>query len=190
MIRARYDVCMGPEKLQTMTLRRLFRVIRLGDAERVREVLTGMNVGRLDIPPVSANAVNSKGRPALVVAVRTRMVESAVVETLLEFGADPNASDDDGQTALDYACRRLECLGPGPDKVCHSPSLDVHGNLTLAPAERAMLDELAATASDPEGAAEIRDLFLQERRKVAVRQWMPRRELRIIIQRLEECSSE
>lgn len=169
-----------------MTLDRLFRVIRLGDAERVREVLSGMDVGRLKIPPVSANAADAKGRPALIVAVRTRMVESSVVETLLEFGADPNLPDDDGHTALDYARRRLERLGPGPDKVRRSSSLDPHGNLKLAQYEQEMVDEIAATACNAEAAAEMTDLYIQERRKVALRQWMPRRERTIIIRRLEQ----
>ncbi len=155
--------------------RRFFGSIRVGDAERVRELLAeGMD----------PNTCNRHGRPALIVAARALIPESVVVDALLDAGADPQATDADGRTALDYARRRLARLGPGPDHVHRSPTLDEHGNVRLSEEEREMIAEWHRDA--PETAAEIEEIYTQERRKAALRQFMPRRELRIIVRRLEE----
>ena len=95
-----------------------------------------------------------------------------------------------GLTALDYARRRLVKLRPGPDPVQRSRSLDRHGNLRLSQEERDMLDEVKRTAKEPALAAEVADVYILERRKAALRQFMPRRELRFIIDQLEEIACE
>ena len=53
-----------------------------------------------------------------------------------------------------------------------------------------MLDEVKRTAKEPALAAEVADVYIQERRKAALRQFMPRRELRFIIDQLEEIACE
>ena len=159
--------------------RSMFNAIGMGNAEIVRECLEA---------GVDANARTPKGRTPLIKAVRTLVVESVVVDVLLDHGADPRLTDGEGHTALDYARRRLERLGPGPDKISKSRSLDEHGNLRLTSEETQRVEQFAAELreSDAQLAEEYLDIYMQERRKAAVRQFMPRRELRIIIQRLEE----
>ncbi|MFH0979995.1 MAG: ankyrin repeat domain-containing protein [Planctomycetota bacterium] len=164
--------------LQAWNYRRFFNGVRAGDAERVRKLL---EVG------VDANMCDRRGRPAMIVAVRTLVVESGVVDALLDAGADPQATDADGRTALQYARRRLERLGPGPDRVHRSPALDEHGNVRLDEEEREMLTEWRRAA--PDVAAEAEGMYIQERRKAALRQFMPRRELRFIVRRLEEAQA-
>jgi ankyrin repeat protein len=156
--------------------KRMLNAIAMGSAEIVRECLEG---------GADPNARDRLGRTPLMRAVRSVILEPNVVDVLLEFGADPLAGDMFGMTALAYACRRLEKLGPGPDP--RSRSLDEHGNLRLSPTERAQVDEMVTelTQHDPQLAADFLDMYLQERRKAALRQSMPRRELRIVIQRLD-----
>ena len=154
--------------------KRLFNAIGVGDIERVQEVLA------LGIDP---NTRDQRGRPAIVKAARARIPESGVVDALLDAGADPQAADDSGLTALDYARRRLARLGPGPDRPTKSQSLDEHGNLVLDDDEQEFLEQIRR--EHPDQADEITDVYIQERRKAALRQFMPRRELRIIIDRLE-----
>jgi hypothetical protein len=154
--------------------RRLFSAISVGDIERVRDVLAlGVGPGTCD----------KRGRPAIISAVRARIPESGVVDLLLEAGADPEVTDEAGLTALDHARRRLVRLGPGPDKATISRSLDAHGNLMLSDEEKQLIEEVAR--KHPQMAEEFADIYTQERRKAALRQFMPRRELRIIVDRLE-----
>ncbi|HVP11068.1 MAG TPA: ankyrin repeat domain-containing protein [Phycisphaerae bacterium] len=154
--------------------RRLFNAISVGDIERVREALE---------KGVDPNVCDKRGRPAIISAVRARIPESGVVDALLEAGADAEACDANGLTALDYARRRLVALGPGPDRASKSRSLDAHGNLVLSDEEKEFLEEMRR--EHPDGADEFEEVYIQERRKAALRQFMPRRELRIIIDRLE-----
>ena len=160
-------------------LRRMFNFIRMGDPDRTREMLEA---------GVDPNSRNKRGRPAIIVAVRSLILDSGVVDALLDAGADPNAADENGLTALDYARRRLARLGPGPDPVHRSSSLDAHGNLVLDEEEKAMMEEFRAASS--RFGEEAVEIYMQERRKAALRQFMPRRELRIIIQRLEELGAD
>ena len=163
--------------LDALNRRRLFNAIGVGDIERVREVLA------LGIDP---NIRDQRGQPAIVQTARAMVPESGVVDALLEAGVDPNAADDSSLTALDYARRRLARLGPGPDRPTRSKSLDAHGNLVLDAEEKEFLEKVRR--EHPDSADEFAEIYLQERRKAALRQFMPRRELRIIIDRLESLA--
>jgi hypothetical protein len=190
-------------KIELMNRRRLFNAIRVGDIERVRAILAGnpalgeaaseaapverdarkAAVLRAAAKPVDPNVCDRRGRPALIAAVRALILESGVVDALLEAGADPKATDAQRMTALDHARRRFERLGPGPDRVRRSPSLDASGNLRLRPEEQEFMEQMRR--EHPDMADEFIEMYFQERRKAALRQFMPRRELRIIVSRLE-----
>jgi hypothetical protein len=154
--------------------RRLFNAIMAADANLAREILEG---------GADPNACNDEGTPAIIEAVRTLVPDSGVIDALLDAGADPHVADETGLTALDHARRHLVELGPGADEMTKSRSLDADGNLILSDAEKAFIEELRKAGGDrgDEGV----EMYIQERRKAAVRQFMPRRELRIIIERLE-----
>jgi len=160
-----------------LNIRRLFNNIRIGDIDRVREILES---------GVDPNIRDKRGRPAIVRAVRALIPESGVVDVLLEAGADATAMDEQGLSALDYARRRLARLGDGPDPVTRSQSLDADGNLVLSDEEQEFMEQIKKEHGDR--AEEYVDICVQERRKAAVRQFRPRRELRIIVQRLEELT--
>ena len=155
-------------------IKRLFNNIRVGNLDRVRDIL------EFGIDP---NVRDKRGRPALIRAVRALIPDCGVVDALLEAGADPQATDGDGLTALDYARRRLVRLGDKPDPVRRSQSLDEHGNLVLSEEEQEFIEQMRR--EHPDSGEEFAEMYVQERRKVALRQFMPRREMRMIIDRLE-----
>jgi len=163
--------------LQSWNRRRLFNAVRVGDIERVQEILAA---------GTDPNLRDRRGQPVIVKAARAVIPESGVVDALLGAGADPNAADDNGLTALDHARRRLARLGPGPDRPTRSESLDAHGNLILEDDEKELIERVRQEV--PDHAEEFADIYIQERRKAALRQFMPRRELRIIIDRLESAT--
>lgn len=157
--------------------RRLFNAIMSGDANLAREVLDG---------GCDPNVCNDEGTPAIVEAAKTFVPESGVVDALLDAGADPHVTDGAGLTALDHARRRSIEEGTGRDSITKSPSLDADGNLVLSDDEKAFLEELRKAGG--ERGDEGVEIYIQERRKAALRQFMPRRELKIIIDRLEGLS--
>lgn len=157
--------------------RRFFNAIMAGDANLAREVLEG---------GADPNACNDEGTPAIIETVRMMVPDSGVIDVLFDAGADPHVADETGLTALDHARRHLVDLGPGADEISKSRSLDADGNLILSDEEKAFIEELRKAGGDrgDEGV----EIYIQERRKAAVRQFMPRRELRMIIDRLEGLS--
>lgn len=160
--------------MQVWNRRRFFNAVRFGDPERARELLEA---------GVDPNSCNRRGRPAIIAAVRAAIVDSGVVDALLDAGADLAVADEMGLTALDYARRRLIRLGPGKDRVHRSRSLDEYGNLRLGEHDQAMVAKRRRFGDDAV------EMYIQERRKTALRQFMPRRELNIIVRRLEEMSA-
>lgn len=158
--------------------RRLFNAIMAADANLARDVLGGA---------ADPNDCNDEGTPAIIEAVKTFVPDSGVVDALLDAGADPHVADETGLTALEHARRHLVDLGPGTDETAKSRSLDADGNLVLDDEEKAFLEEIRKAGGDR--GEEAVEMYIQERRKAAVRQFMQRRELRIIIDRLEALSS-
>ncbi|HPF38546.1 MAG TPA: hypothetical protein P5081_20900 [Phycisphaerae bacterium] len=154
--------------------RRLFNAIMAGDGNLAREVLEG---------GCDPNVRNSEGTPAIIEAAKTLVPESGVIDALLDAGADPQVTDEFGLTALDHARRRLIEEGEGRDSISRSKSLDASGNLVLSDEEKAYIEELREAGG--ERGDEGVEIYMQERRKAALRQFMPRRELKIIIDRLE-----
>ena len=86
------DIPLDDPRFMDIHRRRLFNAIRMGNIDIVREVL-GYGV--------DPDACNRRGQPAIVCAVRSRCVESGVVDVLLDAGADAEATDVTGLNALD-----------------------------------------------------------------------------------------
>jgi hypothetical protein len=138
---------------------RVFRLIGLGDPERLRECLA------LGADP---NCRNPRGRPALVHSVRGYGVEAPITKVLLDFGADPAARDMYGMTALDHVRRRLAKYEGRPRRAPRrSPSLLPNGDVKLHRFESRWLDKLHE--EHPDSADEMELLYLEERRRVAER---------------------
>jgi hypothetical protein len=155
--------------------KRLFRGIGMGVLRIVKDVLA------LGGDP---NATDKHGRPALVRAVRGRVVESSVVQALLDAGADPSATDDEGLTALDRARRRLlKYEGKPRNPPRRSPSLTAGGEVILHDFEIEALEEMYHT--HPDLAEEFEQDYLEERRRVAERVYDTRGNLERIVEMLE-----
>jgi len=153
-------------------VRSLFFIrIAKSDAEQVQETL---NWG------ADPNWRTKKGTPAIVRAVRVMSPEVALVQTLLKAGADPDAADSLGLTALDHARRRLlRYEGRPRRKPRRSPSLTAGGELNLHKEEWDFIEEIEAAHP---GAG---DEYLKERRKVAEKVFDPRGNLEKIVEVLE-----
>lgn len=159
-------------KLPPKYVRKFFFIrIGKGDAEQVREtILWGAD----------PNWKTRKGRPAIVKAVRQLIVEADVVKALLDNGADPDATDELGQTALDHARRRLAKYEGRPRKpIPRSKSLSPGGELILPKWEWDHIEEM--TREYPEYA----DEYLESRRKAAERVFDTRGNLERIVALLE-----
>lgn len=81
----RYDCCIQSHRIYDLTVIRNFFV-----------ELRNSNFD-FDVP-------NSEGRPALILAIINRRVD--IINLLLEFGADPDIEDNEGNSALFYACQK------------------------------------------------------------------------------------
>ena len=154
---------------------RIFNLIGMGEPEMLREALA------LGGDP---NCRDRGGRPALVRAVCGSVVESSIVRALLDAGADPHATGQDGLTALDRARRRLAKFAGKPRRAPRrSPSLTAGGEVRLHAFENRALDRMRET--DPEIAEEFEAEYLEGRRRVAERVFDTRGELEKIVQLLE-----
>ena len=141
----------GFEKLLDLAAQR-------GDANLVAERLSW---------GIDPNCRFARGRTPLISNVRGSSPSAATVRALLRAGADPDAMDDAGLTALDYARRKLAKLqarsARPPRK---SPSLDENNQLRLSPDEQAELDEIRR---ETDGDPDYLRMWWQERLRAARR---------------------
>jgi hypothetical protein len=148
----------------------ILRVMK-ADAEQVEEVLSW---------GADPNWRTKGGMPALVRLVTNRTVMADVVAVLLKHGADPNAMDSLGLTALDHARQRLATWEGKPRSTPRrSPSLTPGGELRLPQHEWDHIDEMEAMHP---GAGEM---YLKERRKAAERVFDNRGNLEKVVAMLE-----
>lgn len=158
--------------------KRLVNAVRMGDADLVRDIL---------FLGADANATDKRGNPMIVRAVRGIIVESSVVQALLDAGADPAAAGPDGLTALGHARRRLLKYEGKPRRpIRRSPSLTPHGDVKLIPEEHQFIEEMREEF--PESADEFEEMYLEERRKAAERVYDTRGNLERIVELLEGLS--
>ncbi|HMN40211.1 MAG TPA: hypothetical protein PKE29_05150 [Phycisphaerales bacterium] len=156
--------------------KRRFLILRVkkADAEQVAEVLSWGG---------DPNSRTKRGTPAITRLVRNFTVMADVVRVLLDAGADPNALDQHGQTALFYARRRLARFEGKPRrKPRRSPSLTPGGELRLSPREWRHIEQMEAEHPGYE------EMYLKERRKVAERVFDNRGNLEKIVEMLEQVA--
>jgi hypothetical protein len=153
----------------------LYLAAERGDADLVAERL-GWGI--------DPNCVFGKGQTPLIANVRRSSASAATVRALLQFGADPTASDKHGLTALDYARRKLLRLqGQRPRAARKSPSLDENGQLILSAAEQAELDKVRA--EHPDWGKEFVQMYWQERLRAARRTFNDPEQIELIVEMLE-----
>jgi hypothetical protein len=94
----------------------LYLAAKRGDADLVTERLSW---------GIDPNCSSAKGRTPLIANVRGSCPSAATVSALLHGGANPDAMDKTGLTALDYARRKLARIQLHPPRTgSKSPSLD------------------------------------------------------------------
>ena len=129
-----------------------------GDADLVAERLSW---------GIDPNCRSAKGTTPLIANIRSSCPSIATVRALLTHGADPNATDGAGLTALDYARRKLARLRAKPRKPRKSPSLDENNQLQLSTGEQAELDRMRQELPDAD--PEFFRIWWQERLRTAHR---------------------
>lgn len=155
---------------------RLFVAITGGNPSFIRLLVNEFNA--------DPNHRDLRGRTCLMRAVRGRIVELAVVQTLLEVGADASLTDAEGLTALDHALTRLATYeGKLRKPPRRSPSLTPHGDIKLRPFEHRALDRMHET--HPAIAEEFEAGYLLARREAAERVFDTRGNLEQIVRHLE-----
>lgn len=137
----------------------LFLAAKRGDADIVAERLSW---------GVDPNCRSARGNTPLVANVRGFCPSAATVRALLAGGADPRLPDAVGQTALDYARRKLAKLQARPrHEPRKSPSLDENNQLRLSPDEQEELDRMRRELPDAD--PEFFRIWWQERLRAARR---------------------
>ncbi len=137
----------------------LYLAAQRGDADLVAERLSW---------GVDPNCTFGKNRTPLIANVRGSCPGAATVRALLAAGADPHWTDETGQTALDYARRKLARLQSRPARPRRkSPSLDENDQLVLSDGEQEELDAMRRelAGADPE----FLRIWWQERLRAARR---------------------
>jgi hypothetical protein len=137
----------------------LYLAAQRGDADLVAERLSW------GIDPNCRSA--KKHRTPLIANVCGSCPSAATVRALLASGADPNATDLAGLTALDYARRKLARLRAHPPVHHKSPSLDENDQLQLSEEEQAEMDRMRSELG--EDAREFLRIWWQERLRAARR---------------------
>src|SRR5215207_6635381 len=137
----------------------LYLAAQRGDADLVAERLSW------GVDPNCRSA--KKHRTPLIANVCGSCPSAATVRALLAAGADPNAHDIAGLTALDYARRKLARLQAHPPVHYKSPSLDENDQLRLSEEEQAEMDRMRSELG--EDAREFLRIWWQERLRAARR---------------------
>ncbi len=136
----------------------LYLAARRGDADLVAERLSW---------GIDPNCCSAKGTTPLIANIRDANPSAATVRALLAAGADPNAADHAGLTALDYARRKLAKLRAKPPKFIKSPSLDENNQLRLSEEEQAEMDEMRR--DNPDLGPDFFRMWWEERLRAARR---------------------
>jgi len=153
----------------------LYLAAQRGDADLVAERLAW---------GVDPNCTFAKNRTPLIANVRSSCPSAATVRILLDHGANPNANDAAGLTALDYARRKLLRIQMRPARARRkSPSLDDNDQLILSKDEQRALDKMRAET--PDGDREFLHIYWQERLRAARRVFNDLRQIEEIIELLE-----
>lgn len=156
----------------------LYLAAQRGDADLVAERLSW------GIDPDCRSA--KKHRTPMMANICGSCPSAATVRALLASGADPNATDLAGLTALDYARRKLARLRAHPPRHHKSPSLDENNQLQLSEEEQAEIDrvreELGADAQ------EFLRIWWQERLRAARRVFNDPAQVEQIVALLEAAS--
>lgn len=121
----------------------LYLAAQRGDADLVAERLSW------GVDPDCRSA--KKGRTPLMANVCGSSPSAETVRALLAAGADADAIDHTGLTALDYARRKLSRLLSRPRKEpLKSPSLDENNQLQLSDDEQVEVDKMREEIGDPD----------------------------------------
>lgn len=145
-----------------------------GDADLVTERLSW---------GIDPDCRTKKGRTPLMVNVRGSCPSAATVRALLAGGADPDAIDHTGLTAIDHARRKLSRLQTHPREPSKSPSLDENDQLQLSADEQAELDRMRA--EHPDLGPEFFQLWWRERLRAASRAFNDPQQVELIVELLE-----
>jgi len=156
----------------------LYLAAQRGDADLVTERLSW---------GIDPNCSSAKGRTPLIANVRGSCASAATVSALLNGGANSDAMDKTGLTALDYARRKLARIQLHPPRPpSKSPSLDENEQLQLDADEQAGLDrtrrELGSDGRD------FIHLYWQERLRAARRTFNDPEQVEKIVAILEAAN--
>jgi Ankyrin repeats (3 copies) len=172
------DLAQDPEHQRNFE-KLLYLACQRGDADLVAERLSwGIN----------PNCNFSRGRTPLIANVRGSCPSAATVQALLEHGADPDARDESGLSALDYARRKLARLQARPQPRRRSPSLDENDQLQLSEAEQAELDAMRQEMPDADPA--FFRIWWQERLRAARRVFNDPIQVEKIVELLEAAGGQ
>ena len=168
------DMARDPKHRRTFE-KLLILAAQRGDADLVAERLSW---------GVDPNCTTPKGRTPLIANAKGFCPSVATVQALLAAGADANAMDQTGLTALEYARRKLAKLQAHPHRRRKSPSLDENNQLQLPPDEQAELDKMREEMS-PDDARDFFRTYWKERLRAARRVFNDPEQVERIVEILE-----
>ena len=157
----------------------LYLAAQRGDADLVAERLSW---------GIDPNCRSKSGRTPLIANVGGFCPSVATVQALLKGGADAEAMDHAGLTALDYARRKLARIQNRPARPHRkSPSLDENNQLQLNPAEQKELDKMRAELGADD--REFVHIWWKERLRAARRMYNDPQQVEKIVAVLEEANT-